>query len=414
MALENQKITVIEGGRRKLKQTSEVERKYKSVAIGTAEIPVSESGGSLVVGAPVAVSAATASAHAMTKSQVDAADAALSSAYQAADAALGVRMNAAEAELVAQDLRLDLAESEIVTLQSDVAASDGDIVVLEGQVAAILANIPAHHRFISNGVTATFTVPFTISDDNTVLDVIVYVDGRKMEIDTTGGSGEDFRKIGLNQIQLTPAAPSGKRVVAWKQGTSVASSATGTGEANTGSNVGTGSQVFKDKLGVVLRMRSIVAGVGVSVVQNVNDITISSTGGSNLLSKQMQNLSGVTIPAGVPIAKMPNGSIARADSDGAGGLQNFIGISGASIADATQGAVILVGANLAGVITGLGFAPGQDIYLSESGGYTNTPATAFSNNDDSIIKIGVADCAAGAASSTATDLIMFPTVEVRP
>lgn len=51
------------------------------------------------------------------------------------------------------------------------------------------------------------------------------------------------------------------------------------GEVNTASNVGTGAEVFKEKSGVDLKLRSIVAGAGISVTQGTNTITIENTGG---------------------------------------------------------------------------------------------------------------------------------------
>jgi len=414
MALENQQITVIEGGRRKLKHTADIEREYKSVSIGPSNLLMSESPiGTLAIGAPIVGSAATASTHMTTKGQMDAADAAVTSAYQLADTALSARATIIEADIVIIEGRLDTDEADILDLQGDVAATDGDVALLEGQMAAILANIPAHYRTVGDGSTATFTVPFAISADNTVLDVVAYIDGRKMEMDTTGGSGEDFTKISTSQVTFAVAPPIDKRIVIWKQGTSVAATAGGSGEVNTGGNTGVGAQVFKNKLGVVLQMRSIVAGTGISVVQNTNDITISNTAGAALFTKTMQNLSGATIPAGYPVSKKPDGSIIASDSDGPGGLQNYIGISLAIILNGAQGVVIVVGPNIAGAITGLGFAPGDEVLIAENGGYTNDP-NSFTDANDSIIKVGVADCASGAASPTATDIIMFSEVIIRP
>ena len=52
-------------------------------------------------------------------------------------------------------------------------------------------------------------------------------------------------------------------------------SISGQGEVNTGQNVGTGAEVFKEKVGADFRYRTLVAGTGVTLTQNDNDVTIT-------------------------------------------------------------------------------------------------------------------------------------------
>ncbi len=133
---------------------------------------------------------------------------------------------------------------------------------------------------------------------------------------------------------------------------------------------------------------------------------------ASLFKKSMVNKSGSTIPAKTPISKLANGGIAAADSDSAT-RQQAIGITVSEILDDALGDVNTFGANISGAITGLGFTSGQEIYLGENGGYTNDP-NSFSGDDDSLIKIGVADSEAGVASSVAKDIIIFPEIIIRP
>ena len=59
---------------------------------------------------------------------------------------------------------------------------------------------------------------------------------------------------------------------------------TGTGEVNTASNVGTGDGVFKQKTGFDLEMKTLIGGTSVTIVNNTNDLTIDVTGtGLNVL-----------------------------------------------------------------------------------------------------------------------------------
>jgi hypothetical protein len=64
----------------------------------------------------------------------------------------------------------------------------------------------------------------------------------------------------------------------WDVATAI-SSGGGSGEANTASNVGSGQQVFKQKTGVNLEFRTLVAGTNITLTENANDVTISASGG---------------------------------------------------------------------------------------------------------------------------------------
>jgi len=137
---------------------------------------------------------------------------------------------------------------------------------------------------------------------------------------------------------------------------------------------------------------------------------IGAVSASNIFIKQMQ--SSAIIPINTPVAKLADGKIVIADADGVN-AQVYIGVTmGAAVVNGLV-AVLLVGANIAGALTGLGFTPGQEIFLGENGGFTNDTST-FTGDNDSIIRVGIADCASGIASAAVTDLIAFTEVVARP
>jgi len=93
-------------------------------------------------------------------------------------------------------------------------------------------------------------------------------------------------------------------------------SGSGGGEANTASNLGAGTGIFSDKIGVDLRFKSLVAGTGVGISSSSSEITISTTaltGASNLGSGSQifssisgQNLTFRSLTAGSSIQLTQN------------------------------------------------------------------------------------------------------------
>jgi len=98
----------------------------------------------------------------------------------------------------------------------------------------------------------------------------------------------------------------------------------GSGEANTGANVGTGEGIFRDKTGVQLNFRSLTAGPGVTLTPSANEIQVAATGGGSAFPWPVKIVSsdttltladqGVIIQTGGIItlpASVPNGTVFR-------------------------------------------------------------------------------------------------------
>ena len=159
---------------------------------------------------------------------------------------------------------------------------------------------------------------------------------------------------------------------------------------------------------------------------NANQMSMKSTSGivipigevssTNIFIKAKK--SGGIFPLNSPLCLKSDGKVYLADADNANSQQIIGHALTESIATNQDVNVLLVGANLTGALTGLGFVTGQDIFMSEtaaeSGSIFTNDVSTFSGNNDSVIKVGVADCESGAASATAKDLIVLTDVVLTP
>jgi len=133
----------------------------------------------------------------------------------------------------------------------------------------------------------------------------------------------------------------------------------------------------------------------------------------NHITKIKYNGSLALIPAFKPVALKSDGTIVLADADGLN-TQVLIGFTLESIDVGNKGKVLLTATNAPGVLIGLGFAPNETILLSKTPGVLTNDFNSFDINTDTIMKVGIADCANDTQSSVATDLIMMTEVLSQP
>ena len=263
----------------------------------------------------------------------------------------------------------------------------------------------------TEGQTQFQATRFAWVPDNNVLDIFVFLDGRKVKQDRTGGNNQDFKKISNNTIEFSYGLRVNAQVTIYKPG-----------KTGAGYNLPLYGKLWSDPVdSQIIPMATETFDVGQDDKRMrygyfkkiiVDEVDIKGIPGQTKNIKLMVNNTLSTILAGTPVSKSSDGSVVPASSDTAQG-QRFIGIALDPIAVSQQGRVQLVGNNIPNILGAYGFATGDEIFIDEYNGYTNDVRT-FSGNNDSIIKVGVADCSEGSASPVATDLIMFVEVISRP
>jgi len=183
----------------------------------------------------------------------------------------------------------------------------------------------------------------------------------------------------LNDVNTTAIAPVNSYVLTWddSQGYWMPAAAAGavSGNDNTVTNLGSGSQIFSNKVGIDIRLRSLTQGTGVTLTQNTNDIEIAISSTPTFTSLTTD---GITINDNNISTTRSNDNLVL-DPSGTGvvevrGTLSATSLSG-TLATAAQTNITSIGTMAADLTIGSGI----DIVMNTSGSaHTITTATGSS------------------------------------
>ena len=282
------------------------------------------------------------------------------------------------------------------------------------QIESGLLNQAGEYTWLGDGTGDTFEIgtlghgdtTVAWSSDNSIDDIIVFVDGNKKELHRVGtwpiGDGDtdgEFIKTSATTIRLKPSLLVGALTGEGRVKITVRPYAAGV----------TNVIAVKDE-GVLLTGEATEFDfVGLNVTASETSpgkirIDVSGGGGSGDSYKLFSgtNNTGVTIPAKRAIRFLPNGEVEFSDN-AVSGKKNPMAVSvleipnGATVADS-----VAVGFHIPGVLTGLGFGFNERVFLGANGELVNEASVPDTlAPDDALIQIGEAF----GTGATTTDLI---------
>jgi hypothetical protein len=221
---------------------------------------------------------------------------------------LGIALSATEIDIDAEFIDIvDNSYDETITL---VASSPGSYELIGPITSGNNITLPLYSR---NGGAAR---SYTVGEGALQL----YLNGVKLRL------GDDWLEVGTFG-NLSTAIQTGIDLAVGDfltfsiqlKGVTVVSGGGGGGEVNTGSSLGAGAAVFKQKSGVDLQFRSLTATSGILVTQNTNTISLAARMTTRILAANgpvldtddviLVNASSGAVTAGLPPASSVPGKV---------------------------------------------------------------------------------------------------------
>jgi len=193
------------------------------------------------------------------------------------------------------------------------------------------AGVELRFKTLKEGSNITIT---TGSDEITI--AAAAGSGETNTITNVGGGAEVYKeKVGVD-LKLKTLVEGANITITTGSDTVTIASAAGSGETNTITNVGGGAEVYKEKIGVDLKLKTLVEGDNITITTGSDTITITSGVG---VEEVVELGAGATIAARVaaaPVGGIPSGwSVVDAtdgsvDAELSGGVNDIVFIHGLS------------------------------------------------------------------------------------
>jgi len=193
-------------------------------------------------------------------------------------------------EVFAQKVGVDLEFKTLLAGTNVTLTSDADSITIDASSAGeanTASNLGAGEGVFAQktGVDLEFKslvagTNVALTSDATSITIDASSAGEANTASNIGGGEEVFaQKVGVDLEFKTLIA--GTNVTLTSDADSITIDASGAGEANTASNIGTGDGVFAQKNGVDLEFKSLVGGTNIILTPDADSITIDASGEAN-------------------------------------------------------------------------------------------------------------------------------------